>query len=139
MINRVMNGGFIMSQLKTLRTMLEPLIKGLEKDVDELQLRINNHQVVPKYMTEELSRTTERLVFLKEQWADAEKIGSLDKPIYEQGSIEYYRQSLSENRKYLDSITIQNTQYVLENNDLKPNQKINMLKNLMKVYKELNE
>lgn len=128
-----------MGQTKTLRTRMEPLIKGLETDVEELRIKINNHLDAPMYLTEDLNRTTERLVFLREQWADAEKTGSLDKPIYEQGSIEYYRQSLGEEKEHLDRRSILYTQFVLEDKDLKPNQKIKMLNNLMKVYRELNK
>ncbi|MFC5402281.1 hypothetical protein [Cohnella soli] len=125
-----------MGQVKTFRTMLEPLIKGLEKDVEELQLRIDNHPDAPTYMTEDLIRMKDRLIFLRGQWADAENKGNLDVPIYEQGSIEYYRQSLGKYKEYLDTITIQDTQRVLGDEKLKPNQKIKMLNNLMKVYQE---
>ncbi|MGG3471522.1 hypothetical protein ABES02_29160 [Neobacillus pocheonensis] len=131
-----------MGPVKTYRTMMEPLIKSLEMDVEEQLQRIANYPEgeAPKYMTEDLERITERLVFIREQWADAEKRGSLDEPIYEQGSIEYYRHSFEKQRiERLDIIAIQDIQFVLENNDLKPNQKIKRLNNLMKVYKEFKE
>ncbi|WP_433947021.1 hypothetical protein [Paenibacillus sp. SN-8-1] len=126
-----------MNQVKTLRTMLEPLINDLEKDVEELRLKINNNPDVPKNITEELNRMKERLFFLKVQWVDSEKKGILDEPIYEQGSVEYYRRSLVKNKEDIDIFTIQCTEDVLKDDNLKPNQKIKILNNLMKVYKEL--
>ncbi|MBY3623714.1 hypothetical protein HGO21_29815 [Acinetobacter sp. CUI P1] len=115
---------------------LDPLIKGLEEQLKEQQLKIYNDEGSQSYLEMEFDRTKNRLEFLKEQWVDAEKDGSLDEPVYEHGSIEYYRKSLSKNRDSLDMATVQYTQSVLENDSLKSNQKIKMLNNLMKVYSE---
>lgn len=128
-----------MGQVTTLRMILEPLIKDLEEQIKEHQIKLSNHQGSPDYLKMELDRMTDRLVFLKGQWIDAEKQGSLDEPRYEQGSIEYYRRYLGKNKEFLDIKTVQETQYVLSNANLKANQKIKMLNNLMKVYNELKD
>lgn len=128
-----------MDQVNTLRTILEPLIKNLEEQLEEMQLKVSNQQGSQDYMKLELDRIKNRLVFLKGQWTDAEKEGSLDEPRYEQGSIEYYRQSLKKYKENLDVITVQDTQNVLKKDNLKPSQKIKMLNNLMKVYNEFKD